>query len=62
MDIKERKSLYLSRVSAMSHGADNVDEILKAASEKFDKANALYTNGVRVAQTSVWGKVSKKNN
>lgn len=37
----ERKDMYLSRISALSGFADNYDEIMKEASEKFEKLNPI---------------------
>lgn len=37
----ERKDMYLSKVSALSGGADNYKEIMKEASDKWEKVNLI---------------------
>ena len=41
---KERKDMYLSRVSAMSGMAENYDEIMAEANEKFESENPIISN------------------
>ena len=37
MTKEEQRDMWLSRVSAMSMGAENIDEILEEANEKFNE-------------------------
>ena len=40
----ERKDMYLSRVSAMSGMAENYDEIMAEANDKFESENPIISN------------------
>lgn len=39
MTKEERKEAYLTQVLSKSQGVENLDEVLKEASKKFDEAN-----------------------
>jgi len=41
---EERKAMYLTYVRSKSHGVENLDEVLKEASTKWEKENNTSLN------------------
>lgn len=44
MTREQRKNMWLARVSCLSRGADNYNDIMVEAREKFDKLNPINEN------------------